>query len=58
MGTGVASGTGRAIKAATDAISSPLLEDISINGATGIIINITGNDQLSMHENESKNGLL
>ncbi|MBP9680224.1 MAG: cell division protein FtsZ [Bacteriovorax sp.] len=50
MGTGVASGTGRAIKAATDAISSPLLEDISINGATGIIINITGNDQLSMHE--------
>ena len=50
MGTGVANGPGRAIKAATEAISSPLLEDISINGATGIIINITGNDSLSMHE--------
>jgi cell division protein FtsZ len=50
MGTGSASGAGRAIKAATDAISSPLLEDISINGATGIIINITGSAQLSMHE--------
>ena len=50
MGTGVATGPGRAIKAATEAISSPLLEDISINGATGIIINITGSDTLSMHE--------
>jgi cell division protein FtsZ len=50
MGTGSATGTGRAIKAATEAISSPLLEDISINGATGIIINITGSDTLTMHE--------
>jgi len=50
MGTGTAAGAGRAIKAATEAISSPLLEDISINGATGIIINITGSDTLSMHE--------
>ncbi len=50
MGTGSGTGAGRAIKAATDAISSPLLEDISINGATGIIINITGNETLSMHE--------
>jgi cell division protein FtsZ len=50
MGTGIANGQGRAIKAATEAISSPLLEDISINGATGIIINITGSDSLSMHE--------
>lgn len=50
MGTGNATGSGRAIKAATEAISSPLLEDISINGATGIIINITGSDTLSMHE--------
>ena len=49
-GTGTAAGAGRAIKAATEAISSPLLEDISINGATGIIINITGSDTLSMHE--------
>jgi cell division protein FtsZ len=50
MGTGTATGAGRAIKAATEAISSPLLEDISINGATGIIINITGSNSLTMHE--------
>ena len=50
MGTGLSRGQGRAIKAATEAISSPLLEDISINGATGIIINITGSDSLTMHE--------
>ncbi|MBT3983069.1 MAG: cell division protein FtsZ [Bacteriovoracaceae bacterium] len=50
MGTGVCSGEERAIKAATEAISSPLLEDISINGATGIIINITGNASLTTFE--------
>ena len=50
MGTGIATGPDRAIKAATDAISSPLLEDITIDGATGIIVNITGNATLSMHE--------
>ncbi len=50
MGTGVATGPDRAIKAATEAISSPLLEDVSIDGATGIIINITGNSSLTMHE--------
>ena len=50
MGTGIGTGDDRAIKAATEAISSPLLEDITIDGATGIIINITGNDSLTMHE--------
>lgn len=50
MGTGVCSGPDRAVKAATEAISSPLLEDISIDGATGIIINITGNESMTMHE--------
>jgi cell division protein FtsZ len=50
MGTGTCAGPDRAIKAATEAISSPLLEDISIDGATGIIINITGSDSLTMHE--------
>lgn len=50
MGTGICDGPDRAIKAATEAISSPLLEDVSIEGATGIIINITGNDSLTMHE--------
>lgn len=50
MGTGFATGPDRAIKAATEAISSPLLEDISIDGATGLIINITGNASMTMHE--------
>ena len=50
MGTGICEGEDRAIKAATDAISSPLLEDVTIDGATGIIINITGGSGLTMHE--------
>lgn len=50
MGTGFCAGPDRAVKAATEAISSPLLEDITIDGATGIIINITGNESLTMHE--------
>lgn len=50
MGTGIAAGSDRAIKAATAAISSPLLEDVSIEGATGIIINITGSSSLSIQE--------
>jgi len=50
MGTGVAAGQERALKAAKIAISSPLLEDVSIDGATGIIINITGNSSLTTHE--------
>ena len=50
MGTGIASGSDRAIKAATEAISSPLLEDITVDGATGIIINIMASSSLTMHE--------
>ena len=50
MGTGIASGSERALKAAKMAISSPLLEDVTIDGATGIIINITGNSSLTTHE--------
>jgi cell division protein FtsZ len=50
MGTGTAQGAERALKAARQAISSPLLEDVSIDGATGIIINITGNHTLTTHE--------
>src|SRR5690606_17740225 len=42
MGTGVGRGENRAVEAATAAISSPLLENIQIDGATGIIINVTG----------------
>lgn len=50
MGIGTATGDRRSIEAATAAISSPLLEDVSINGATGIIINITGGSNLKIHE--------
>lgn len=50
MGIGFGNGEHRAVEAATSAISSPLLEDISINGATGIIINITGGSSLTLHE--------
>lgn len=50
MGTGISTGPDRAIKAATEAINSPLLEDLNIDGATGIIINIAGNGSLTTHE--------
>jgi hypothetical protein len=50
MGIGYGEGEHRAVEAATNAISSPLLEDVSIDGATGIIINITGGDSLKIHE--------
>ncbi len=50
MGVGMANGDRRAIQASNQAISSPLLENISIEGATGIIINITGGKNLSLHE--------
>lgn len=50
MGTGSAKGENRAVEAATFAISSPLLENIKIDGATGIIINVTGGSDLSLYE--------
>ncbi len=50
MGIGQAEGENRALEAASNAISSPLLEDVSIHGATGIIINITGGSNLKIHE--------
>jgi cell division protein FtsZ len=50
MGTGVASGEGRAVEAAKGAISSPLLEDASVKGARGVIINVTGGPDLSLIE--------
>lgn len=58
MGTGIATGTERALKAARAAISSPLLEDISIEGATGIIINITGDKSLSLNETNAAVSLI
>lgn len=50
MGCGTAAGENRAVEAATAAISSPLLENIAIDGATGIIINVTGPENLSLWE--------
>lgn len=50
MGTGRARGERRAIEAATQAVSSPLLEDVSIDGATGILINVTGGPGMTLHE--------
>ena len=50
MGTGVASGADRASLAATAAISSPLLEDVTVHGARGVIINVTGGRDLTLAE--------
>lgn len=50
MGTGVATGEGRAREAAMRAITSPLLDDISIEGARGVILNVTGGYDISMDE--------
>ena len=50
MGTGVASGDERAVLAAQQAISSPLLDDASIKGAQGVLVNITGGEDLTLME--------
>ena len=50
MGSGTARGENRGEEAARNAISSPLLEDISISGARGVLINITGSSDLSIHD--------
>jgi cell division protein FtsZ len=50
MGTAVAEGENRAVEATNRAIASPLLEDASINGAQGILLNITGSSKLTLHE--------
>ena len=50
MGSGTAEGENRAVEAAEKAISSPLLEDATIDGAQGILINITGGPDLSLHD--------
>jgi cell division protein FtsZ len=50
MGTGIASGENRSIEAAQKAISSPLLEDITIEGARGLLINITGGQNMTLSE--------
>ncbi len=50
MGTGYAKGEGKAIQAGQQAISSPLLEGVSIRGARGVLVNITGGADMSLYE--------
>ena len=58
MGSGVGTGKRRAAEAAEMAISSPLLEDVNIQGATGILINITGGPDLGLHEVNEASSLI
>ena len=50
MGSGIAAGENRAIEAAEKAISSPLLDEASVDGAQGILINVTGGEDMSLME--------
>ncbi|MEI2721156.1 MAG: cell division protein FtsZ [Gemmatimonadales bacterium] len=58
MGTGVATGENRALEAAQQAISSPLLDNVSINGASGVLINIIGGDDLTLGEATQISGII
>ncbi len=58
MGTGVAKGENRAAEAAHQAISSPLLEDISVKGAKAVLVNITSGPDLTMHEFEEASSII
>ncbi len=58
MGIGLASGDNRAIEAATSAISSPLLEDIDISGAKGVLVNITGASSMTMDDFDAVNRVI
>ena len=52
MGTGIAEGEGRGVKATDLALSSPLLEDINVDGATGVLVNVSHGENFSMLEYE------
>jgi len=58
MGTGRASGEDRSVDAAQQAICSPLLEDVSINGATGVLVNISGGPDLTIDEVTTINSIV
>jgi cell division protein FtsZ len=58
MGIGRGSGEKRALDAANAAISSPLLEEVSVDGATGILVNVTGGPSLTLHEVNAAIGLI
>jgi cell division protein FtsZ len=55
MGIGIASGENRAVEAAKCAISSPLLEDIDVSGARGVLVNITGSATMTMDDFDAVN---
>ena len=58
MGTGQASGEERAVLAAQQAISSPLLDDATISGAQGVLVNITGGPDLTLMEVDDASGII
>lgn len=58
MGTGTASGEDRAVEAAQQAICSPLLDNVSINGATGVLVNISGGPDLTIDEVTTANSII
>jgi cell division protein FtsZ len=58
MGVGSASGEHKTVEAAQRAISSPLLDDVTIVGATSVLINITGNSNLTMYEIHEASSLI
>jgi len=58
MGTGTGRGDNRAMEAAQQAISSPLLDNVSISGATGVLINITGGNDLTLGEASTINQII
>jgi cell division protein FtsZ len=58
MGTGIGRGENRALEAAQQAISSPLLDNVSIAGATGVLINIIGGEDLTLGETTQINDII
>ena len=58
MGVGTATGDHKTVDAAQRAISSPLLDDVSISGATSVLMNITGNSNLTMYEINEASSLI
>ena len=58
MGVGTATGEHKTVEAAQRAISSPLLDDVSIAGATSVLLNVTGNSELTMYEVHEASSLI
>ena len=58
MGTGEATGENRSVEAAQKAINNPLLDDVSLKGAKGVLINITGGNDLTLYEVDEAAGMI